>query len=568
MSRDFVAVADQYAKEAADPKNDHRFGKWVRLAAQRYIRDRKRAEAKNPPFVFDPEQAARACRFLENLPHVEGKWDTATIVLHPSDVWFVVQLFGFRNPDGTRRFTSALKGIARKNAKSTIAAGIGLYCELCEDEEGPQVVSAATTGRQARIVFDVARKMVEKTSAMREALKCEAFANSIACYRNGGSFKPINSKASTQDGLNPSTAILDEVHAQKTHDLLNVLRSAAGARRQPLFLFTTTEGYANEGPWPELRQFAFQILEGVVEADHFLAVYYSLDEEDKETGKPADDDFDESKWIKANPLLEVNPILLREIRKEAAEAKVMPGRHAEFRIKRLNRPSSVAGGAIVLHKWKLCANAVDLEALKKVPCYGGLDLASVSDLASFRLVWHLPDGSWATHGFRFVPIAAVRRRGERGLIPYEAWVRSGLLIEAGNEAIDYQEIRKVIKAADQRFNLQAVGYDPWNAKSLTLQLHDEDGIKMIPFIQGPKSYHPAIQELERAYSTGQLSHGGDPVLNWNAANLVYRLDANENKAPDKRRASEKIDDMVALLMGIGTAMTQESTAKRYTVHFV
>lgn len=556
--RDFCGIALAYAKRAADEKNRAKFGKWIRLGAQRYLRDLERARKRGAPFYFDPDEACRACAFIECLPHVEGKWKNpdgspqVNIVLHESDVFFVVQLFGFRKPDGTRRYSSALKAIARKNAKSTVAAAIGLYCQCCEDELGPQVISGATTGKQARIVFGVAKRMVEKTQALRDAFGVEAFANAIPSYSNGGSFMPINAKASTQDGLNPSTVILDEIHAHKTHDLLNVLRSAAGARSNPLFLFTTTEGYESPGPWPELRHFAEQVLLELVEADHFLAIIYAVDEADEEAGLPADDDFDEASWIKANPLIEVNPILLAEIRKEAIEAKAMPGRHAEFRIKRLNRRSSVAGGWVNLSKWRACAGPVDLDALRSVPCYGGLDLASTSDLCSFRLVWQ-KDARWFTHGWRFVPKAAIKARTERGLVPYEPWVRSGYLIEAGDEVIDYDLVREHILLAHRKFLIKGVGYDRWNAAQLVSKL-EKDGLPMAEFIQGPRSYHPAMQELERAYLAGQLSHGNDPVLNWCAANLVARRDVNMNTAPDKRRAADKIDDFVALLMGIGSSM--------------
>lgn len=556
--RDYCGVALAYAKRAADEKNRARFGKWIRLAARRYLRDLERARKKGGPFYFDREEACRACAFIECLPHVEGKWKNAdgspqlNIVLHDSDVFFVVQLFGFRKPDGSRRFSMALKAIARKNAKSTVAAAIGLYCQCCEDELGPQVISGATTGKQARIVFGVAKRMVEKTPALRDAFGLEAFANAIPSYSNGGSFMPINAKASTQDGLNPSTTILDEIHAHKTHDLLNVLRSAAGARANPLFLFTTTEGYETPGPWPELRHFAEQVLLEIVEADHFLAVIYAVDEADEEAGTPADDDFDESTWIKANPLIEVNPILLAEIRKEAIEAKAMPGRHAEFKIKRLNRRSSVAGGWINLSKWRACSGAVDLEALRSVPAYGGLDLASTTDLCSFRLGWKVGE-RWFTHGWRFVPKAAVKARTERGLVPYEPWIRAGYLIEAGDEVIDYDLVREYILQAKSRFLIRNVGFDRWNAAQLVAKL-EKDGLPMQEFIQGPRSYHPAMQELERAYVSGQLSHGNDPVLNWCASNLVARRDVNMNTAPDKRRAADKIDDIVALLMGIGSSL--------------
>lgn len=553
--RNYIAIAIEYAEAAVADTERKRFGKWVCLAAKRFLDDLKRAKKKGNSFKFDAWHATDACDFIEKLPHVEGTWDTENVVMHPSHILFVVNLFGFRNQDGTRRFTTGLFAVARKNAKSFLCSAILLYCFCCETENGPQVISAATTGSQARIVFNVAKRIVEKLADLREAFTLEPFANAIARYEVGGTFKPINAKASTQDGLNPSHCGIDEIHAHKNHDLLNVLKSAAGARRNPLFLYTTTEGYESPGPWAEIRHFAKQLLEGVVEADHFLAIYFAVDDEDKGEGTPADDDFDESKWIKANPLMEVNPLLMKEIRKEAVEAKSMPGRHAEFKIKRLNRPSAAAGGWVNLVKWKACTGAVDLEWLRQYPCWGGLDLASTRDLTSFRLVWNV-DGVLYTHGWRFVPAAAVHGRTERGLVPYQAWVQAGILIESGGEVTDYDAVEECILAATARFNVQMIGYDSWNAKQLVQKLQAAE-VPLQEFIQGGKSYHPAMQALEVAYVEGNLAHGNDPVLNWCASNLIARTDQNMNTAPDKKKAPEKIDDIVALLMAIGVMQTAE-----------
>ena len=157
------------------------------------------------------------------------------------------------------------------------------------------------------------------------------------------------------------------------------------------------------GPWGEIRHFAKQLLQGFVEADHFLAIYFAVDDEDKDEGTPADDDFDESKWIKANPLMEVNPLLMKEIRKEAVEAKSMPGRHAEFKIKRLNRPvggsrrvgqpRQMEAPAPAPSTWNGCGNT---------PAGAAWTSRARRDLTSFRLVWNV-DGVLYTHGWRFVP---------------------------------------------------------------------------------------------------------------------------------------------------------------------
>ena len=568
--RDYVKIATDYAKGAIRDRHRKRHGKLIRQAARRFLDDLKRAKKKSCPFYFDEWHANDPCDFIEKLPHVEGKWDTPTIVMHPSHIFFVVQLFGFRKreaihidgwgEDGQfhpRRFTSALFAVARKNAKSTLASAVLNYCLCCEPEEGAQVISAATTFPQASIIFNTAKRMVEKTPDLREAFGLEVWAKSISRFETGGSFKPIHAKASTQDGLNPSHVGLDEIHAHKTPDLLNVLTSAAGARANPLWLYTTTEGYTNPGPWAEIRQFAKKLLDGMFgnDADHFLAVFYAVDEDDKERRIKADDEFDEAAWIKANPLMDVNPHLLAAIRKEAVEAKQMPSKLAEFRIKRLNRPASTADGWVDLTKWQKCSGAVDLDWLAGYPCYAGLDLASTTDLTALRLVWDV-DGVLYTWGQRWAPESAVAFRTERGTVPYASWVESGLLKQTEGNITDYTVIEADILALHERFDIELMAYDRWNAQELVTRLV-EQGLPMIEFVQGPKSYHPAMQALERAYVAGNLAHGGDPILSWCASNIIARRDQNLNMAPDKKRSADKIDDMAALLMAVGVMQPGE-----------
>src|SRR5690606_22739565 len=504
---DYVADAVAYANAAIRDKKNKRHCRLIQSAARRFLADLKRAKSAACTFEFDDWHANDACDFIEKLPHVEGRWETETIVLHPAQIFFIVQLFGFRDrASGARRFTSALYCTSRKSGKSTLAAAIMLYCMCCENEPGAQLISAATTFDQSKKVFDPAKQMVNKTKDLREAFGLEVWAKAISRIETATSFKPINAKASTQDGLNPSHTALDEIHAHKSPDLLNVLTSAAGARSNPLWLYTTTEGYTNPGPWADIRRFAFRLLDGVFgnDADHFLVVFFALDKEDK--------DFDESKWIKANPLIEANPHLLSAIQKEAVEAKAMPSKLAEFRIKRLNRPSATADGWIDLPKWQKCDGPVDVEMLRQHPCFAGLDLASTTDMCAFRLLWIVED-KWYTKGWRWAPDSAVAYRTERGTVPYASWASAGLLEQTPGDATDYALIEQRIMEVCKEFNIQQIAYDRWNALDLVNRLV-EQGAPMIEFRQGAQSYHPAMQALERAYRQGLLHHGGDPVLNW------------------------------------------------------
>jgi len=547
---DFVGIALAYAETAIEDRKGERFGKWIRLAAKRFMADLRRAQRKRrPPFLWSPARANRACEFIQLLPHVEGSWSTSTIKLEPAQVFFIVQLFGFRNFDGTRRFTTALLAVARKNAKSTLAAAIMLYCFCDEPELGPQIISAATTGDQARIVWGVARRMVERCTDLREAFGVEAFANVISRFDIGGTFKPINAKASTQDGLNPSALCFDELHAHKTRDLFDVLRSAAGARKNPLFLYTTTEGYLNPGPWQEVRKFAQLVLEGTVEADHLLALYYAVD----------DDDFDERAWYKANPLMGITPSITK-MRELAKEARELPGALAEFRIKRLNRPAAAGDAWVNLLKWRRCGGAVPLDELVGQPCWAGMDLASTTDMTAWWLVWLL-EGHVYAWGRYFVPESAVASRGERGGVAYAPWVAAGHIEVTSGETTDYDLVQQRVLEDCRRFQVQEIAFDRWNANQIVNNLANE-GQTMVEFAQGARSYNPAMKYLEEAYIARKLHHGGNPVLAWNAANLVPRRDANMNMAPDRKRSADKIDGMCAMLMALARAVVHNQPAQQ------
>lgn len=560
--RDYVRIAIEYADDAIADKAGRKHNKRIRQAARRFKDDLKRATKKSCNFVFNDWHACDACDFIEKLPHIEGVWSKPEIELHPAQIFFLVQLFGFRlrGDLDRRRFTTALYATARKAAKSTLGAGIMLYCFCCEEEPGAQLYSAATTYDQAKIIWSIAKAMVEKTPELSEEFGLETWSKSISQFATSSSFKPLHAKASTQDGLNPSHIALDEIHAHKTADLFNVLTSAAGSRRNPLWLFTTTEGYLNPGPWGEIRTFAFNLLDGVfgTAADHYLALFFALDDEDA--------DFDETKWVKANPLLESSPILMEKMRELALEAKQMPSKLAEFQIKRLNRQASTSKGWINLAKWKQCEGRITLETLRDHPCYGGLDLASTTDLASFRLLWDV-DGTYYTIGWRWVPEEAVKRRTERRTVPYAAWVEKKLIELTPGDCTDYSVIEKRIKSVREAFNVKQIAYDPWNATDLCNRLIDA-GLPMVQFRQGTKSYHPAMQALELHYMSGRFVYDNDPVLTWCASNLTVRLDDNMNMAPDKKRSPEKIDDMTALLMAVGVSQVQAPPEPEYQMFIV
>lgn len=534
-AKDYCSIAWRYAVGAVNDKKAAKHCRWVRLAALRFLKDYRN---KRKPWVFDPWHANDVCDFIEKLPHVEGQWESPEIELEPSQVFILVVVFGFRKKtDGTRRFSDVYIEMARKGAKSTLTSAVALYCLTCEDEPGPQIVVAATTAEQAGKVFQPARKMVQKSGDLRDAFELQAWAKSITCELNQGFIQPVNSKSSTQDGWNPHMAVTDELHAHKERGLHDVLKSAFGARRNPLMWRITTAGYNVNGVCFEQRTLVTKVLENIVEADHYFGVIFTLDDDDEP--------LDESKWVKANPMIGITPSLT-EMRGYAKEAAAAPGVMGEFKTKRLNIWTTSKGGWLNMERWKrLPGNAV---VPSDLPIWGGIDLASVSDLTSFALCWW--DGEELNiTGRHYLPEAAVALRNERGDFTYKNWEEQGHLVITPGDRTDYSYIERDVIDACAEFDVQQIGYDPYNATQVVNNL-TEEGLPMVEIRQGPRTMHPAMQEFERRMLGNEIRHDGNPILTWAASNVVARTDVNENKAPDKKNSMDKIDPIVAALNAI------------------
>jgi len=394
-ARDYVAVATAYAKAAAADRRQVRHCKWVRLAAQRHLDDLKRAKDRSWGYVFDPWHANDVCDFAEKLPHVEGVWDTPTITLEPFQVFILTMVFGWRRRDtGGRRFTSVYEEVARKNAKSTKTALVSLYCLACEQEPGPQVLTAATTFDQAKKVFHPAKRMVEKTPALQQAFGLIPWAKSITCEENGGYLQPMHSKAKSQDGHNPHLVTMDELHAHSDRGLFDVMNSAFGARRNPLMWIITTAGFNLHGVCYEQRSLAIKVLERSVVAEHMFAIVFTLDraEDYGDDRAEGDNPFDGTKWIKANPLMTASRPLRDEVAKRAIEARASPTAEGEFKTKHLNIWLGAASAWLNMAQWNLCADKeLTVAAFHGLSSNIGGDLSNVDDLSALVLAAELGD---------------------------------------------------------------------------------------------------------------------------------------------------------------------------------
>lgn len=318
-------------------------GRLTRLAVERHANDLDQAAARG--FFFDEDQAARALQFFSYLKHSKGEWAGQTVELEPWQAWIIATVFGWVHEDtGKRRFRTVYEEIARKNGKTTKLAGIGLKGLTKDDEGGPEIYAAATKRDQARILFEEASRMVKQSKPLRTRLDVQQ--HKIYSPRSFGKIEPLSADANSMDGLNPHMALVDELHAHKTPEVWDVLKSALGARSQPLIWAITTAGFNKNGVCYEVRDYAIKVLTGVIDDDAFFAVIYTIDD--------GDDWQDESNWVKSNPNLGVS-VSLDYLREQARQAAIMPTAKVNFLTKHLN--VWVTGESLWcnVERWLACA---------------------------------------------------------------------------------------------------------------------------------------------------------------------------------------------------------------------
>lgn len=544
----FAPVAIKYADDVLAGKIVA--GSWLVKACRRFQRDLTRAKTDaTSPFTWRPAAVQDVCAFISKLPHVEGRWGSPTLVLEPWQVWILANAYGFRlKADGRRRFNTVFFQVARKSAKSTLVAACALYHLAVEREPGAQVVCAATTGQQARIVFSIMQRMVKRAAWLR-SLGFKAWANAITLEPDGGTAKPVNSKSSTLDGLNPSFISLDESHAQD-FELHDVLKSSQGARPDPLLWAPTTAGYDLTSVGFALRSTAQKILDGVVESDHTFVALFELDE--------TDDWKDERVWLKAAPMLGITPTL-DYVRRYRDDAIATPGLQAEFEVKICNRWLHSANAWLPMPAWDRCADsATSLDAFAHQPCWIGVDLAERDDIAAVALLFRR-DGLVYVFVRGYLPALVVRERA-RKVPEYLLWVRSGELVLTDGDMTDYPTIETELRELCKRFDVQAITIERYGALNLAANLV-QAGLPAVVESKNAKVFTPPAKELEARIKAGRLRHTGSSFLKWQASNVCVERRRDGSLLPTKESADSpnKIDAIDALLLGLD-AMLRTPTA--------
>ena len=519
---------------------------YVRFAVRRYYADLDRALERG--WHFDRRAALRAIGFIERLKHTKGEWAGRRFRLAPWQHFVLWNIFGWKNADGTRRFRYAYIEIARKNGKTALSAGVGLYMLFADGESRPEVYSAATVKDQAKICFADAVEIVRATDLKHYLTP---FRNSIVYEARGGMMKPLSSDYGTHDGLNPSCGIIDEFHAHRDSGMFDVIKSAFGARRQPLMFIITTAGFNKSGACYAYRENVIKVLREVNEDDTLFGIIYTLD---------ANEEWDDPRmWIKSNPNLGVS-LSADYLADQVRDARNRPEAVRNVMTKNLNLWVDAERTWILDDVWQKCVGTISPDELRGCTCWGGLDLSNVSDITAYVLLFHENDRFQLVPYF-WIPEEKMLEKIRRENINYDRWVADGYVTVTPGNVIDYDFVKADILRRTADYDLRSSAYDRWNASQTIIDLQNE-GMVCNPFGQGYGSMSAPTREFEKLVLTGRIEHFGNPVLRWMLASTVVKSDPAGNIKPDKERSTQKIDGIVASIMALGEWMTAQASDER------
>lgn len=511
-------------------------GRLVRLACERHLRDLERDD-----IYFDEAAADFAIEFFSHLRHSKGEWAGQPFILEPWEAFIVGSLFGWKRPDGSRRFRISYTELARKNGKSTLSAGVGLLLAFFDDEPGAEVYAAATKRDQAKIVWGEARAMVNASPALKQRIN--VLVANLNREDQRQKFEPLGADADSTDGLNIHGAIPDELHAHKTRAMWDVLQTATGARRQPLIFAITTAGYDRRTICWEQHDYAVKMLDGIVHDDTLFAYIATIDE--------GDDWKDSACWPKANPNLGVS-VKVDDLERKCEKAKQVPGEVNAFLQLHLDVWTTQSTRWLSDEMWMENDGDVDPEALKGQQCFAGLMVSTTFDISALVL-WFSEGGEVLP--FFWVPKERILDRVAKDMVPYDEWEREGFLTATQGNVIDFAVIRAKINELAECYNIRELAMKRWNTPQLQTELMD-DGLNIILVGDGYKDMSPGTRELEKLLLEGKVRHGGNRVLRWMASNIAVRMDPEERIRPDKAASTERYDGIEAFIIAISRGLEQ------------
>lgn len=544
--------AYKWADAVSNGATEHPQCELVRQAARRFLDDLMRDD-----LFFDLEAYGRLVRYFGMFRHTKGLLRGQSFKLRPDQEFFLGQIAAWRiRGTGELRIRETYKEVAKKNGKSWEAGGMAGYALTSAGESEAEVYSLATSEKQAGESWKAFKSMSKTTLQYRKTLEYRT--EEIRHPKSGSVFMPLPSTGDLLDGKNASFVLVDEYHLFKPRDDMSLqsLVSGSVARAYALTFKITTAGWNTFGSCYDERKRAEAVLKGTIQMDSYLPLIFTLD--------AGDDWQDERNWHKANPALGISKSL-SAMRLEYEKAVVNPRLLNNFKNKQLDLWTNAEDNWLSVDAWRKCEKSCSLEALKGKFCFLGMDLSDRRDLTALVLLFPPQDGLDKAHilPYLFVPAVSAVRRETQDKVPYLAWSERGFVKLEDSGYINKTMIFEKIMQLSKTFDIRCVAYDPWHAGDIAEGLQSE-GVETLAVRQGFQTLSPACKQLEEWISEEKLTHNGNEAMAWCAGNVVLRKDENNNISPDKRKSTERIDGIAALVNAIAAMQKGADKAKTIT----
>ena len=509
-------------------------------------------------YVFDESTAKRAINFFSQmLSHVEGKWAGSPFKPEPWQQAIVGNLFGWKHrKTGLRRYREAFLYVPRKNGKTNLIGGTINYIFHCDNEPGAQIYLAAAERDQASLCFNIAAQMNYANPDLIS--RCDIYPGrkqmvmkAHLCDGKQSEVKAISADANTKHGFNIHAAVIDELHAQPNRDLVDVLQTGTVSRSQPIIFHVTTADFDRPSICNEKHDYACKVRDGIISDPSFLPAIWEATLED--------DWKHPDTWRKANPNFDVS-IPFEYMHRECQKAIDSPAYENTFKRLHLNIKTQQDVRWLSMDRWD--GTDGELPILDGRPCIGGLDLASTSDLSAFVLFFPSESGPHYVLPMFWLPIETAKKRDRDDRVPYLQWISQGFLRRTDGDVTDYDVIRRDINDLRRRYNIKEIAFDPWNATQLANQL-TQDGFELVKYGQSMANMNEPTKRLEKLIGSQSICFGRHPVMRWMASNVTVMQNSDGHIKPDKKRSTEKIDGIVALVMAMGRWIVSQDTSSVY-----
>lgn len=493
------------------------------------------------PWRFDEDVAAKHVNFIERFCKLPSGKLGAPFKLELFQRAILSVIFGFVDLDGVRQYKEVLFILGRKNGKTSLASAIELDLLINDDEGAPEVYNVATARDQAAKGFNNCLRMVKTSPLLARHIRKRV--NDLYCDVNMGSIRALSANTNHLDGLDISGAIIDELAAMKNRDLYDLTVQGTSARRQPLVLEITTNGFVRGGIFDAQYEYACKWLDGKAtgeKADRFIAFLYELDERDEYD--------DESAWIKANPGLGTIKSI-DALRENVSKAKNDPTFLPTLLVKDFNLIENQASAWLTYDELHNDETFDPSDGFT----YGivGVDASDTTDITAACLMMRKPnDPRFYCLYMGWIPQRALEqaeaegRRGGRDGVPYDAWIARGILRVDDNPIIDKRVVLDWLDDVREQYGIHSIacGFDPWHMRDVpTMDAYNayfgQDNCEAVR--QGAMTLSQPMRELQRLYRDNLIVDNSNPLIEWCRSNVMIRTDINGNVQPDKKNADPR-----------------------------